>query len=51
MTDVESLRAAERRPQAAQLATLEGAFAGEPFAWLHDPSRGWRLIAAHASVA
>ncbi|UWZ40784.1 nuclear transport factor 2 family protein [Dactylosporangium roseum] len=41
------------------LGTLEGTFAGESFAWrmrytrtwLHDPSRGWRLIAAHASVA
>jgi hypothetical protein len=41
------------------LGTLEGSTAGEPFAarvrytrtWLHDDSSGWRLIAAHVSLA
>jgi ketosteroid isomerase-like protein len=40
------------------LGTLEGTFGGEQFAWRmrytrtwhHDDTRGWRLVAAHASV-
>ncbi|WP_432981103.1 nuclear transport factor 2 family protein [Dactylosporangium sp. CA-233914] len=40
------------------LGTLEGTFGGERFAWRmrytrtwhHDPTRGWRLVAAHGSA-
>jgi hypothetical protein len=40
------------------LGTLEGEFAGEPFAarmrytrtWLRDEDHGWRIVAAHASA-
>jgi hypothetical protein len=41
------------------LGTLEGTFAGVPFAarlrytrtWIHDDHHGWRILAAHASHA
>ena len=41
------------------LGTLEGTFAGTPFAarlrytrtWIHDDNHGWRIVAAHASTA
>ncbi|MER7209854.1 nuclear transport factor 2 family protein [Streptosporangium sp. NPDC000239] len=41
------------------LGTLEGTFAGEPFAsrlrytrtWAHTDEHGWRIMAAHASPA
>lgn len=41
------------------LGTVEGEFAGEPFAvrmrytrtWIRDDSHGWRIVAAHASPA
>ena len=41
------------------LGTLEGTFAGTPFAarlrytrtWIHDDDHGWRVVAAHASPA
>lgn len=41
------------------LGTLEGTFAGEPFAsrlrytrtWVHTDEHGWRILAAHASPA
>ncbi|GGM16246.1 nuclear transport factor 2 family protein [Dactylosporangium sucinum] len=41
------------------LGTLEGSFGGQPFAWrmrytrtwVHTETHGWRLVAAHASVA
>ncbi|MBG0832371.1 nuclear transport factor 2 family protein [Planomonospora sp. ID67723] len=41
------------------LGTLEGTFAGEPFAgrlrytrtWTHSPEYGWRILAAHAGPA
>ncbi|GIH75971.1 nuclear transport factor 2 family protein [Planobispora longispora] len=41
------------------LGTLEGSFAGEPFAgrlrytrtWVHTEEYGWRILAAHASPA
>ena len=40
------------------LGTLEGTFAGTPFAarlrytrtWIHDDDHGWRVVAAHAST-
>lgn len=41
------------------LGALEGTFAGTPFAarlrytrtWIHDDDHGWRVVAAHASLA
>ncbi|MBY8872019.1 nuclear transport factor 2 family protein [Micromonospora sp. PLK6-60] len=41
------------------LGTLSGVFKGEAFTarlrytrtWIHEPSRGWRLVAAHVSEA
>jgi hypothetical protein len=41
------------------LGTLEGTYAGAPFAvrlrytrtWIHDPQHGWRIVAAHSSPA
>ncbi|MEU7901057.1 hypothetical protein AB0B45_50570 [Nonomuraea sp. NPDC049152] len=51
------------RPAAARvtcfLGTLEGTFAGTPFAmrlrytrtWVHTDEHGWRILAAHASPA
>jgi hypothetical protein len=41
------------------LGTLEGSYAGTPFAvrlrytrtWIHDTERGWRIVAAHSSPA
>src|SRR5262245_12884165 len=41
------------------LGTLEGTYAGAPFAvrlrytrtWIHDSRHGWRLVAAHSSPA
>lgn len=41
------------------LGTVEGTTQNAPFAarmrytrtWIHDDSRGWRIIAAHASIA
>lgn len=41
------------------LGLLEGSLAGEPFAarmrytrtWTHDDEAGWRIVAAHATVA
>jgi ketosteroid isomerase-like protein len=41
------------------LGTLEGTYAGTPFAvrlrytrtWIHDSKRGWRVVAAHSSAA
>jgi uncharacterized protein DUF4440 len=41
------------------LGTLEGTFAGEPFAgrmsytrtWVHSAEHGWRILAAHAAPA
>ncbi|MGW4424996.1 nuclear transport factor 2 family protein [Streptosporangium sp. NPDC004631] len=41
------------------LGLLEGTFAGEPFAsqlrytrtWVHTGEHGWRILAAHASLA